>query len=80
VGSVFRNLEAVLMPEAKSNDDINPCLTAAMPIYNEASIWPEISPTPLVEWANQKHAKIIINIPIVKRVSWEGRKLVSASL
>ena len=39
---VSRNLKVVLMSEIKSNADIAPCLTAVMPVYNEAATVAEV--------------------------------------
>ena len=33
----FGDAEAVRMFQMKSNDDIDPCLTAVMPVYNESA-------------------------------------------
>jgi glycosyltransferase involved in cell wall biosynthesis len=46
----FRPLEDVfVIPTAKSNDDIEPCLTAVMPVYNEAATVGEVIQTVLAQ-------------------------------
>ena len=32
-----RNAQTLMRPDVKSNDDIEPCLTAVMPVYNEVA-------------------------------------------